>query len=66
MATSTRKETKGLSRYVRVEEVMELCNCSESHAYRIMRDLNEELRKKGYVTTAGRVSRKYLMERLYI
>ena len=33
MATSTRKETKGLSRYVRVEEVMELCNCSESHAY---------------------------------
>lgn len=66
MAISTRKETKGLSRYVRVEEVMELCNCSESHAYRIMRDLNEELRKKGYVTTAGRVSRKYLMERLYI
>ena len=45
---------------------MELCNCSESHAYRIMRDLNEGLRKKGYVTTAGRVSRKYLMERLYI
>lgn len=66
MAISTRKETKGLSRYVRVEEVMELCNCSESHAYRIMRDLNEELKKKGYVTTAGRVSRKYLMERLYI
>lgn len=66
MAISTRKETKGLSRYVRVEEVMELCNCSESHAYRIMRDLNEELRKKGYVTTAGRISRKYLMERLYI
>lgn len=66
MAISTRKETKGLSRYVRVEEVMELCNCSESHAYRIMRELNEELKKKGYVTTAGRVSRKYLMERLYI
>lgn len=66
MATSTRKETKGLSRYVRVEEVMELCNCSESHAYRIMRELNEELKKQGYVTTAGRISRKYLMERLYI
>lgn len=66
MTTSTRKETKGLPRYVRVEEVMELCNCSESHAYRIMRELNEELKKKGYVTTAGRVSRKYLMERLYI
>ena len=66
MAISTRKETKGPSRYARVEEVMELCNCSESHAYRIMRELNEELKKKGYVTTAGRVSRKYLMERLYI
>lgn len=59
------KEKKALP-YVRVDEVMELCNCSESHAYRIMRELNAELRKKGFVTTAGRVSRKYLEERLYI
>lgn len=66
MTNTTRKETKGPSKYVKVEEVMELCNCSESHAYRIMRELNEELQKKGYVTVAGRISRKYLMERLYI
>ena len=65
MAETVRKETEP-SRYVRVEEVMELCDCSESHAYRIMRQLNEELGKRGFVTTAGRISRKYLKERLYI
>lgn len=53
-------------RYVKVREVMRLCEVSESRAYRIMQQLNKELEAKGFVTTAGRVSRKYLMERLYI
>lgn len=66
MAQAGRKETREPSKYVRVGEVMQLCNVSESHAYRIMRQLNEELEKKGFVTTAGRISRRHLLERLYI
>lgn len=65
MEETERKEQEQ-TRYVRVQEVMQLCNVSESHAYRIMRQLNEELERQGFITTAGRVSRKYLMERLYI
>ena len=65
MAETERKEQEQ-TKYVRVQEVMQLCNVSEGHAYRIMRKLNAELEQQGFITTAGRVSRKYLMERLYI
>lgn len=65
MADNERKEQE-IPKYVKVREVMQLCEVSESRAYRIMQQLNKELEAQGFVTTAGRVSRKYLMERLYI
>lgn len=60
-----RSNKKANSKYCRVEEVMQLLECSQSNAYKIMRKLNKELEEKGCITTAGRVSRKYLEERLY-
>ena len=65
MADIERKEQE-IPKYVKVREVMQLCEVSESRAYRIMQQLNKELEAQGFVTTAGRVSQKYLMERLYI
>lgn len=65
MADIERNEQES-PKYVKVREVMQLCEVSESRAYRIMQQLNKELEAKGFVTTSGRVSRKYLMERLYI
>ncbi len=53
------------SMFVTVEEVQSDLDVSRSHAYRIIRDMNEELKKRGYLTIAGRVSRKYYEERLY-
>lgn len=38
---------------------------SESKAYMIIKQLNDELKKKGYITVAGRVSRQYYQERTY-
>lgn len=38
---------------------------SESMAYRIIKKLNTELKEKGYITVAGRVSRQYYQERTY-
>lgn len=51
------------SKIVTVEEVMELLQVSKSTAYHTMQRLNKELREKGFITHAGRVSRSYLMER---
>lgn len=53
-------------KFVRVSEVAALLECSESHAYKIMQKLNKELESQGKITVQGRVSRKYLMERVYI
>lgn len=38
---------------------------SEGKAYKIIRQLNDELKAAGYLTVAGRVSRKYFEERIY-
>lgn len=52
-------------KFMRVDEVAELLEISESHAYKIMRRLNRELEQKGKITTSGRISRRYLLERVY-
>lgn len=52
-------------RYIGVEEMEELLGgASRGTAYRIIRQLNEELTATGKITLAGRVSRKYAIERL--
>lgn len=50
-------------KFMRVGEVAALLGVSTSRAYKIMRQLNKELEAKGKITTSGRVSRKYLLER---
>lgn len=49
--------------YMSVEEVAEAMGVSVSFAYKIVRQLNAELRQKGFITVAGRVNRQYFMER---
>lgn len=49
--------------FMKVEDVAEELKVSESHAYKIMRQLNKELREKGLLTISGRLSRKYFLER---
>jgi len=51
--------------FIQVDEVCELLGVSRSKAYLLMRQLNEELKQKGYMTIAGKVSRKYFMEKFY-
>ena len=61
-----KRKEKEQKTFLRVKDVMELCDISESRAYRVMQQLDEELASKGFITTAGRVPRKYLAERLNI
>lgn len=52
-------------RFMGVSEVQELLSISRSSAYRLIKTLNEELNEKGYITISGKVSTRYLMERIY-
>lgn len=47
------------------KDISEICGISESKSYQIIRQLNEELDKKGYLTFRGRVSRAFFYEKMY-
>ena len=47
-----------------VEDVVKITNKSKSTCYRIIRDLNKELKEKGFFTVHGRISERYLKERM--
>ncbi len=51
--------------FITVAEIKDVLDVSESKAYRIVRDLNEELKQKGFMVIPGRVSRQYFNERFY-
>lgn len=47
-------------------DVAGILGVSNSKAYKIIQQLNGELRSQGYITTAGRVPRKYFEERTHL
>lgn len=51
--------------YLNVHDVMALLDVSQSKAYQIIKELNNEMATKGYLTVNGKVNRRYLMERCY-
>lgn len=51
--------------FIKVEEIAEDMGVSKPYAYKLIREMNEELKSKGYITVPGRVSRKYYEERCY-
>lgn len=51
--------------FMGVDEVRAILKISRSAAYKIIRELNEELEKKGYMTIKGRISREYFAEKFY-
>lgn len=53
------------NKFMRVEEVAEVLEVSTSFAYKVIRQLNDELKAKGYITIAGRINREYFYERVY-
>lgn len=51
--------------FITAPELAEMLEMSAAHAYKVIRQLNDELAAKGYLTFPGRVPRKYLSERCY-
>lgn len=54
-----------INQFMRAEEVARELEVSKSYAYKLIQQLNAELREKGYITITGRVNRQYFRERLY-
>lgn len=52
-------------RFLNVNDVAQYLNISVPTAYKIIRQLNGELGKQGYLTVAGRVSRAYFEQKVY-
>lgn len=51
--------------FVRAEEVANELGISKPYAYKLLREMNEELKQKGFITIPGRVSRRYFEEKFY-
>lgn len=50
--------------FMRVDEIANELGVSKSYAYKVVKKLNGELKNMGYLTVAGRVSKKYFMEKV--
>lgn len=52
--------------YLTCADICGMLNISRSKGYEIIRALNDELQKKGYITVSGKTSPRYFSEKLYI
>lgn len=50
--------------FIRADEIAAELDVSKSTAYKIIKNLNSELRRDGYLTVSGRVNRAYFMKKL--
>ena len=51
--------------YITANEMAEMLGVSPGHAYKIIRRLNQELEKAGYLVIAGKVPKCYFEKRWY-
>ena len=51
--------------FVRAEEIAGALGISKPYAYKLIREMNEEVKKKGFIIIPVRVSRRYFEEKFY-
>lgn len=51
--------------YYSVEEIKEILGVSTSMAYKVIKKMNDDLTKKGYLTISGKVPRRYFEKQWY-
>lgn len=61
----SKEEIKMGNLYYTAAEIAEMLGVSRGHAYKIVKQLNEELSNRGYITIAGKVPKKYFAEHYY-
>lgn len=50
--------------FMNVEEVAKELGISKSYAYKIVRQLNAEMKSLGYLTISGRINRQFFLEKV--
>ena len=53
------------TQFVTADELVQSLGISKGKAYQIIRQLNDELSKQGYIKIAGKCPRKYFEKRYY-
>lgn len=51
--------------FVTADEVAKELRVSKGYAYKLIRSMNEQLKKEGFLTICGKISRQYFTERIY-
>ena len=51
--------------FMRVDEVAKELGVSVPYVYKLIKQLNEDLRQTGCITIAGRIDRKFFHEKFY-
>ena len=51
--------------FMKADEVQELLGVSKSEAYKIIKQINDNLKARGYIVISGRVNRRYLEVMIY-
>ena len=51
--------------FIRAEEIAKELEVSKPYAYKLVREMNDDLKKRGFITIAGRVSRQFFEEKFY-
>ena len=51
--------------FLRVTDVEEILDVSESYAYKLIRKLNKEMRDMGFQVIPGRIDTKFFYEHFY-
>lgn len=51
--------------YITAAEMAEMLGISKPYAYKLIKQMNEELDAKGFITIPGKVSTKYFEEKFY-
>ncbi|MBO5570280.1 MAG: DNA-binding protein [Blautia sp.] len=51
--------------FMKADEVAEVLEVSKPYAYKLIRQMNKELKAKGCLVIAGRVDRRYFYDNFY-
>lgn len=51
--------------YLDAEAVSEILGISKGFSYKLIRQMNNELKSQGYIVVAGKISKKYFEEKCY-
>lgn len=51
--------------YMNVDDVCAVLGVSKAFAYKIMKGYNEELKERGFLVIPGKISTKFLAEKIY-